>query len=404
MIKLEKSKIGLYTLKYNNRYIHSKYNPIEESKTMIDKYTDIIKQPIIAVYGLGIGYHIEEILKRNSSAKIYVFEGNAEIINVCKKINNKLFKSNNVEIIFGENIEIYDNLKKVTEQVQEIIIHKSSLETIKECNYELYSIIHNYVISKEAVDKSGLLKNNYIENLKSDYKNIKFLIDKFKDVDKSFVVIAAGPSLDNELDILRINRNKFTIITVGTALQALMKKGITPDIIVIIDGKEAVAKQLQGFENEKIPLSFLSTASKWAISRYKGPKYMFYNRKSEDTIVVETGKTVAVAAISIAIHCNAEEIILLGQDLAFLNGKSHTNTYENIYGYKDKPIINRYSKLVKGINGKMLETTKGYIYFKEQIEKIIDLNKNIRFINCSKGAFIKGAKHIEFKKYIKEDM
>lgn len=403
MIEFEKSKSGVLTLKYNNKYIHSKYDPTKESNIFIDKYQNLLKKSVVVVYGIGLGYHINEILLRNPKATIYIFDGNQELINACKKENNKLFNSNNIKIISKENKSFYNIFREVINKVEDIIVHKPSVETIKDSDYELYKLINNYIISKKAVDDSGLLKENYIENLKVKYENIKYLIDNFSDENRTFVITSAGPSLDNELKILRENREKFVIITVGTALNALMKNDIEPNIIVIVDGKEEVAKQLKGFENLQIPLCFLSTASRWAVKNYNGPKYMFFNSEDEDDIVIETGKTVAVAAMSIAIQCGSKEIVMLGQDLAYLNGKSHTNTYESIYGYKDNPIINKYNKFVKGIDGFMLNTTSGYIYFKEQIERLIDINKNVNFINCSKGAFIEGAIHMEFKNYIKNN-
>ncbi|GAA0782651.1 6-hydroxymethylpterin diphosphokinase MptE-like protein [Hathewaya limosa] len=400
MIKVEESRSGLYTIKYNNKYIHSRYDPIKECKVLIDKYEHLLQDTAVVVYGLGLGYHVEEILRRNPMAKIYVFEGNKEIIKICQNINKKIFHMKNVKIVSISHENFYNLFIKKIEEVQEIIIHKPSLEIIKDSNSKLYRVINNYIVSIESVDQSGLLKCNYIQNLQSDYKDIEILIDQFNKNNKKFIITSAGPSLDGELDLLSKNRDKFIIIAVGTSLNALMHNNVKPDVIVIIDGKEAVAKQLQGFENERIPLCFLSTASRWAVANYNGPKYIFFNSKDEDNIVIETGKTVAVAAISIALHCKAKEIVLLGQDLAFLNGKSHTNTYERIYGSKDNPIINKYNKLVKGVDGTMLETTKGYIYFKEQIERLIELNENVKFINCSKGAFIKGAKHMGFKQYI----
>lgn len=402
MIKVEKSRSGAYTIKYNNKYIHSKYDPIKECTVLINKYEYLFQDSIVVVYGLGLGYHVEEILKRNPMIKIYVFEDSNEIIKVCKTINSKIFNLKNVKIISSLQKNFYDLFIKSIQDVQDIIIHKPSLEIIKDDNFKLYRVINNYIISKEAVDKSGLLEENYIQNLNINYKNIKDLINKFLNKNKKFVITAAGPSLDYELKFLRENKDKFIIITVGTALNALMNNDIRPSIIVIIDGKEAVANQLKGFENETIPLCFLSTASRWAVKTYNGPKYMFFNSKDEDDIVIETGKTVAVAAMSIALHCGAKEIVMLGQDLAYLNGKSHTNTYEEIYGHKDEPIINKNNKLIKSVDGTMLETTKGYIYFKEQIERLIELNKNVKFINCSKGAFINGAIHMNFKEYVKE--
>ncbi|KEH88689.1 MULTISPECIES: motility associated factor glycosyltransferase family protein [Clostridium] len=403
MIKVEEIRNGVYTIKYNNKYIHSRYNPIKECTVLINKYEYLIQDSVVIVYGLGLGYHVEEILRRNPMIKIYVFEGSNEIIKVCKTINSKIFDTKNVKIISSSQENFYDLFIKKLNGVQDIIIHKPSLEIIKDSNFKLYSVINNYIISKQSVDQSGLLEENYIQNLNINYKNIKYLINKFLNKNKKFVITAAGPSLDYELELLKKNKEEFILVSVGAALRTLNQNNIKPDIIVIIDASPLIENQLKGFEDEQIPLCFLSTASRWAVKNYNGPKYMFFNSKDEDNIVIETGNTVAVAAMSIALHCGAQEIVMIGQDLAYLNGKSHTNTYEEIYGHKDEPIINKNNKLVKSVDGTMIETTKGYIYFKEQIERLIELNKNVKFINCSKGAFINGAKHMEFKDYIKND-
>ncbi|KEH98106.1 motility associated factor glycosyltransferase family protein [Clostridium massiliodielmoense] len=404
MIKLECIKENLYTIKYNNKYIHSKFNPIIESERFISRYKYIENKKNIVVYGLGLGYHIETIIKVNNTAKIYIFEANNKIIEICKKIKPYLFKNKNIKII-KYNDKFYNLFKNYLDTCEEFIVHKPSLYTIKDINYKLYNVINNYVIAYESTNElKEQLIQNYSENLKVDYNNIINLVNKFKNKKKKFIITAAGPSLDYELEFLKQSRDSFIIVTVGTALNALMNNNICPDIIVIIDGKKGVANQLKGFENLQIPLCFLSTASRWAVKNYSGPKYMFFNSEDKDDIIIETGKTVAVAAMSIAIHCGAKEIVMLGQDLAYLDGKSHTNTYEDIYGLKDDPIINKNNKFVTGIDSSQLNTTSGYIYFKEQIEKLIETNSNVQFINCSKGAFIRGAKHMEFEQYINDKL
>ncbi|WP_050606983.1 motility associated factor glycosyltransferase family protein [Clostridium niameyense] len=401
MLKLEKTKSELYTVKYNNKYLHSKYDPLEESKKFINKYKNLIeKSSIILIYGLGLGYHVEQVFNINNKVQIYVFEGNEELINVCKKTNFKLFCNKRINIISYKERDFYSIFSKVIKGVKDIIVHRPSLQTIKYSNKELYALINNYIISKQAVDNSGMLEENYKENFKQCYSSIHSLIKQFNKENKPYIITAAGPSLDDELEILKNNRKNFIVITVGTALKSLMNNNIKPDIIVIIDGKKPVANQLSGFENENISLCFLSTASRWAVKGYKGPKYIFFNAMGEDEIIIETGKTVAVAAMNIAIKCGAKEVVLLGQDLAYLNGKSHISAFKDIYNCEDNPIINEQNDVVKGVDGKMLKTTKGYIYFKNQIENVIKKNLNVNFVNCSKGALIKGAKNIDFKQYL----
>jgi hypothetical protein len=62
------------------------------------------------------------------------------------------------------------------------------------------------------------------------------------------------------------------------------------------------------------------------------------------------------------------------------------------------------NKEVRGVKGSMLPTTQGYIMFKNKIESLISENKEIKFINCSMGAEIKGATHMSFESYINRNI
>lgn len=405
MVELEKSKSGYYTLKYNNKYIHSKYDPIGESKRFVEANKHLIKENIVVI-GLGLGYHIEEMLRiSEGKSKIYVFEGSEDVIAYCETINLKLFNNKNIEIIGPKDKDFDKKLAEKINMVEDIMIYTPSLQSLEEINEELYVMIKDYKLSRYSIYKNEeLLEINYKQNLKQDYKNIRILIEIFKNNSKSYIITSAGPSLDNEMKILKENREEFIIVCVGSALRTLMNNEIVPDIIVIIDGQEIVKDQLRDYETINVPLCFLSTASRWAVGNYKGPKYMFYNSIGEDEIIIETGKTVAMAAINIAIKCGAREIIFLGQDLAYVDNKGHTETFEKIYGVKDFLVCDDRRKKVKGVDGKNKDTTTAYLYFKNKIEKTILNNNNTNFINCSKGAYIEGAEHMEFVQYIKNKL
>lgn len=72
---------------------------------------------------------------------------------------------------------------------------------------------------------------------------------------------------------------------------------------------------------------------------------MFYNDENDiDDIVINTGKTVAIPTMDIAVKGGAKEVLLVGQDLAFINNKSHTDYINE--SYKDANITNE----VKGDN------------------------------------------------------
>lgn len=403
MCELLKSKCGLTTLKYNNKYIHSKYNPQKEAEQFARCNVDSIKEENIVLYGLGLGYHVEEIKKlMNNKSSLYVFEYNNILIRYCKEINSQVFNYDNIKIISGSDSEFYNKLSKCISLTNKILIHRPSLETISNSNEKLYNLINDFCLRIQYYNAEPERIEIYEENIKENslkkYPIIGNLLDNFKLQSKSYVIASAGPSLDLQINLLKDYRKYINIICVGSALRTLITNGIKPDIIVIIDGGELVRKQFEGLENEKVPLCFNISASRWAVNSYNGPKYIFGDKK--ENMQIEVSSTVTVSAIDIAIKCNASEVVLLGQDLAYIDGKSHTKTYEKTYGVKDVEKGKNRSKTVLGVNGEILETSIGYIGFKHKIEQLIGKYQNIKFINCSKGAVINGTIYMEFKDFL----
>lgn len=403
MIQIEQSKSGLVTAKFNNKYIHSKYDPLKESKQFIQQNINIItNKSNILLYGIGLGYHVNEIIDNmNTQSVLYVFELNDELIKYAKEVNPRIFKHNNVKIIDSKLENFYNYFSEILDLTGDVIVHKGSLESVKDTNENFYNLIFDYCEVKKSMNDENLnklLDDNFNENMSHNYHTIDEFITKLIN-NKVYIVTAAGPSLDIELELVKKYREEFKIISVGSSLRALMNNGIKPDAVVILDGKEVVKMQLVGYENEDIPLCFSSSASRWAVNAYNGPKFIF-NTGKEDETSIKTRGTVAVSAIDIAIKCNAREIIFLGQDLAFIDGKSHTATFEKVYGFQDNVKNDHKNKEVLGVKGSMLPTTQGYIMFKNKIESLISENKEIKFINCSMGAEINGATHMSFESYI----
>ena len=403
MIELEKSKSGNLTLKYNNKYIHSKYDPVKEGIQFSEGNKELLNEKIVVVYGLGVGYHIHAIAEKlKDDSVLYVFEYNEKLIEYCKKVNKDIFNYKNTKIIGSTDSQFLRKFADSLRSVENIIIHKASLETIRESNKLLYNLINDFNIMKQHVDMDTEIikqsEENYKINTENNYKSINEFIEQFKKSNKPFIIVSAGPSVDNDLSKLKQNREKFNIISVGSAFRTLVKNRITPDAVVIIDTKPIVKKQFENLETYNIPLCFSATASRWAVELYNGPKYIFNTSEHDE---IKTRGTVAVSAMDIAIKCNAKKIILLGQDLAFINKKSHTSTFEETYGFKDDYTINTKMKTVKGVNGECLNTTQGYITFKNKIESLIRENPHIKFINCSKGAYIEGASHVNFEILVK---
>ncbi|APC41168.1 motility associated factor glycosyltransferase family protein [Clostridium estertheticum] len=383
------------TLLVENIFLHSKYYPVKEGKKFIKLNEYFYKNKnVVMIYGLGLGYHIKELLAScNVNCKIYIFDADKEIFNIAENLGklDDIRRDKRVEIFNDYSQKFLQDFVRLAQLVDDILIYKPSVKSLSDEYKPLKNILEDYNVAKIAVERfSEVMSENYKHNLRLKYSGIKEFFNRISVKGETVIIVAAGPSLDYDIGTLKKLNGKFKIFSVGTALNTLMNNGIKPDMVTIIDAQEIVSEQFKGYESLSIPLCFLSTASRWVVSNYKGPKYMFYNDNNEENVIINTGKTVAVATLDIAIKGGANEIIFLGQDLGFLENRSHAGKINDV-------LADVSYKKVLGVNGSMIDTNDGYMYFKRQIEKEIEEHQNVRFINCSKGARIKGTVEMDLE-------
>lgn len=405
MYELEKSKNNDYTIKVNGKYIHSRYNPQKEAEQFIKSNVDLFKKDKVLIYGIGLGYHIVEALRKDN-IKIYIFEWDERIIECCKKVNREIFEDNRVTVISKNNKNFYKLLGQLLDETKDILIHKPSLDIIKGENEELYNLLNDFSIRKQlkSINKKTLYKydENFRKNKRIIYAPLNEFIQNMKNRCKTIIITAAGPSLDSKLKYLKKNRQEVIIFTVGSALRTVIENDIYPDAIFVIDGSSQIKNQFVGFENLNIPLCFSAYASSEALEIYSGPKYIFNDNDEDNSFQITTGGSVAIAALDIATKCNPERIVFLGQDLALLEGKNHVESYEKMH--KDRQ--QQEYKLIEapGVSGNTVKTIQSYILFRNSIERIIKLNQNIKFINCSDGILIRGTVNMDLESFLDKEI
>ncbi|SNV81463.1 motility associated factor glycosyltransferase family protein [Clostridium cochlearium] len=400
-IEIIQSKDNNYALKIDNKFVYSKFYPIKDAEKFIESNKELIlNKKYIVMYGLGFGYHAKEILKRVPlDSEIFLFDLDMEIYDIANKYNllEDIKKDNRVNFILGNNKDFYKEFTNKISLVEDIIVYEPLLRALEYKYNDFKEAIKSYKIAKINLKRfEPIMKENEKINIKNNYNTIGEFFKTSKLENKPIVIASAGPSLEKDLNTMKEKRDYIKIFAVGRALDILMKNGIKPDIITILDAGEVVYNQIKGYENLDIPLCFLSTGSRWAVEAYRGPKYMFFNKEcsyNKENIIVETGKTVAIPTIDLAIKAGGHKIILCGQDMAFIDNKFHAGDNENI---KESTFCEK----VLGVDGTYLNTTSGMLEFKKGIERLIEKNKDIEFINSSKGARIKGTIEKDLKNLI----
>lgn len=396
---VEYTSCGLLTLALNDNgkkyYLHSNGQVFHEAGVLAREwFSNDIADYII--YGLGFGYHVTELLELDDSITINVYESDINIIQLACAFSNvkQLLSNERVNIIYDPQ---FSNLNQRTNTITDetkYIIHYPSLRNIKNKKDKEY--LEDYFMTYSSINNQlHSLNNNFRKNIFHYDSSIDILREEF--YGKDLYIVAAGPSLDNNYLRLKEVNNNSIILATGTVLKKLLKAGIKPDYVIIIDANDLVYQQIEGIEDEKIPLLFLSTVYHKIPENYKGYKYLICQegfKKSEEYALkngfqlYKTGGSVSTIALDIGIQFECKRITFLGLDLAFTNKKDHAS---------DIPSLNSIDttgyRQVYDINGNKVATGKNLDIYRKWIENRILNVQNIEIVDATEGgARIKGMK------------
>lgn len=86
-------------------------------------------------------------------------------------------------------------------------------------------------------------------------------------------VVAAGPSMDKNVEHLKNVSPRGMIVCVDAAFRFLMSRGITPEYCVILDGSTKMLAMMEGADTTKTTLVATTAACPEVVRRWQGPKY-----------------------------------------------------------------------------------------------------------------------------------
>lgn len=393
--EITKNKTNQSTVKINQKdksyFLHSKYNPNREAKNIAEKnYDESIENYI--VFGLGFGYHVEELITMDPNANFYIIETNKEIFRLAldnMDLSN-IINNNRVKLyVTDEIVEINQILNEVLQKNDiKIVFHNPSFRIVPNELLQLKYVLEEYKMKENTIEKfAPAWEENFKSNIKHYDANVDILFDKYKNT--PLYIISAGPSLDKNINELKKVKDKGIILSVGRAVRILLKENIEPDLIVIIDPQDFVYNsQLKGLDID-VPIIVLSTCDKNVMLNYKGQKLIALQEgytpveeyaKQHNHKLVQTGGSVATTALDIAINMGCNPIIFVGQDLAYTDGKSHSkDTFsKDMYNLKNL-------REVEDIYGNTVYTPKNLYSYLRWIQNRIKLEKDIKFIDATEG-------------------
>ncbi|MDF2511439.1 MAG: hypothetical protein K0S04_1305 [Herbinix sp.] len=387
--------------------MNSCYNPSHEAGKWAEQFEFRSLNNIVVIFGFGNGIMIEKIIDRlEMDDLLFIYEPNRELFEYVM-MEYDLMKVLSFErvLISIEGINDFDfhnklqysmNITNMKAQVQCVLPYYENLfpESYLTFWKEIRDILMHTVIgiNTEVVFGTRLLEN--------DFYNLRYLKDSYTlhniapylRTDLPAIIVAAGPSVKNNLEILRKAKGRAYLIVVDRVLDYILDHGIEPDFVVTVDPMKPI-KYFTTREHIDYPL-MTELASNWEISERHTGKKIFFNCDSYFQTVYEaagvqppfmnTGPCVATVAFSACIQLGFDKIVLVGQDLAY------DGEYTHVGGIAEDS-ANTINVMVEGVDGNQVPSRYDWKEFIIWFKDMIHLHPKITvFDTKQKGAKIPG--------------
>ncbi len=305
-------------------------------------------------------------------------------------ISDSLVVANHTET----NSMLKDFLKYIENEEYICYVNDWKAEKYKEFEYGKYIEQIDFDQRTKRIYNKFILANEN-RNKKRKVKDIEILKQSVSEMKKTeYVIVSAGPSLDDNISFLKNAVNDKVIIAVNTVVKRLEQEGIIPNIITMLDPLPKLEQHLEGIEyfTEGVPLVSVLSGSYKYIDAYRGDIYIV-DQDDESKYSWMFSGTVSSLALDLAYYLGAEKIYLVGNDLAY---PKDINYAEGV-AHKPKeymPSENSGSMLVESVDGGMVNTYTVYDFYRRIMEKQISEHPGVIVCNMSKhGANISGTQN-----------
>ncbi len=374
--ELYSSRSGFLTMmrKEDKKLLHSEIDPMWEGY----EHAELLFRPEMTEYhiaGCDLGYLAYQIsCISNGSADIYIYDIDERRIELAHEYGViDWIPQDKQHVVLSEKKEIEKSLVRAFNESKAVYIEK----WFKQLYFDLNDLLSRLdAINDTRLYLGQLASINRQRNIEKIKKNIDEYIENNRS--SSWMVIAAGPSLDDRIDIIKEKRSDSKLVCVGTVLKKLLDLGIKPDIAVVLDPLNRTFEQVSGL-NTDIPLCINACANWQFAEYYTGEKY-YMDRADIDNV--------AIMAIEFAIMAGAETVDIFGLDLAYPSNHTHASGTMDAAEVSDTNLVK-----VDSSDGSEVYTKEEFLTYIESAEEIVSSHNNITFVNYSKhGALIKGTK------------
>lgn len=240
---------------------------------------------------------------------------------------------------------------------------------------------------------------------------------------KPHICVAAGPSLEKNIHLLKDIQDKCVIVACDTILFFLLERGIVPHVVTTVERpfqtySAWVPRVLNKYRDVcrtillvSQSVSYPLTAGRWpgpaiVVGKLNVPVDSWYAGSVLGEQLLYSGLSVAHMAIALALANEAPSVALIGQDLAYADsGASHASDAVPDSVLAVEQTRRADSVMVPGSLGGAVETSTIWLTFIQMFERLIVQFPNTPVFDCTEGgALIAGTIISPLSEYIKENI
>ena len=335
-IRVETARNGSPTLTVDGRYVHSRHDPEREAARAVAAAVRR-SPPAIVMFGIGLGYHAACLLERTSLTRLIVFEPSREIVAIARtrgrlreaEQTGRLTLVHDTSTLHrmlpsraAEGFETFD-ISRGTHRADAFDAAREVTETFS----------RRLEINRHTLHRFGRIwVRNLCRNLEriSASRGVSELAARF--VGLPVLVLAAGPTLDQALPLLRDLARRFVVVAVDTAVAPAVDAGVRPDFAVVVDPQYWNARHLDRVAPSTTLLVSEASAHPRVFRSFTEPAFLCSSvfplgRAFEEVLgqfgQLGAGGSVSTTAWDLARLLGASETVVAGLDLGFPGGRTH---------------------------------------------------------------------------------
>ena len=399
------------------------YGNISKSK-LVKRWFEALKlegESLYAVTGFGDGSHIRYFLENSASGAFCMgAEKDACLLREtfsridCSDIlSHERFGFGVGELDDEYFADIQNAALSAISDVNAAIF--SPLHSVDEGYYDRMrnELLRQYLVVRPLMEVNVRTSTNIQQNSFSNLihmatsPDVGELKDKFADV--PFVLIGAGPSLDDSIDFLKKVQDQAIIVASNSPYRKLINSGIKPHLVVTADPMEPTLAGFQNVKLDHVPLACPFSAYPEIVKRFSGrilswstlnPIADFIKKRigrTPGTHILEQG-TVSGCVLDLSKLFGCKKVLFVGQDMAVRDDGQY---YTSDSFYADSG--DHYAETQKGhrlpgnTKDSVLVESRLFVYLKT-FEQFVKNNPNTEYRNLARdGVKIEGVPYLNYE-------